>query len=236
MLVALRAGLIAALCFVAFTPASSAEKSFKNSSLDNAAITLEAEVQDQAGAIEKPVTALKKDADTDLKNGNLEGAVDIYTEIVAVAPDDAQAWRRLANILIAIPPTENDDGSTRYERATTAAYIAYQKATTPKDEVRRSDHTRFGLRQAERLAPGAECIEARAGAERDPGPQSHLRPASRKIWIPRFRFQRGLRRCFAARLFPIHRAPAEARRLLSVRRRARPRQARALHRRRAALR
>src|SRR6185312_4163017 len=81
------------------------------------------------------VIALKKDADTDLKQGNLEGAVDIYTQIVAVAPDDGQAWRRLANILIAIPPTENDDGSDRYERATTAAYIAYQKATTPKDEA-----------------------------------------------------------------------------------------------------
>ena len=135
MLVALRAGLIAALCFVAFTPASSADKTFKNSSLDNATITLMADVKDEAGTVEKPVIALKKDADTDLKQGNLEGAVDIYTQIVAVAPDDGQAWRRLANILIAIPPAENDDGSERYERATTAAYIAYQKATTPKDEA-----------------------------------------------------------------------------------------------------
>ncbi|HEY8277955.1 MAG TPA: alpha-2-macroglobulin [Methyloceanibacter sp.] len=135
MLVALRAGLIAALCFVAFTPALSAEKSFKNGSLDNATITLMAEVKDEAGTVEKPVIALKKDADADLKSGNLEGAVDIYTQIVAVAPDDSQAWRRLANILIAIPPAENDDGSTRYERATTAAYIAYQKASTPKDEA-----------------------------------------------------------------------------------------------------
>jgi len=135
MLVALRAGLIAALCLYAFTPAFAAEKSFKNGSLDNAAITLEAEVREAADAVEKPVIALKKDADADLKSGNLEGAVDIYTQIVAVAPDDSQAWRRLANILIAIPPAENDDGSTRYERATTAAYIAYQKATTPKDEA-----------------------------------------------------------------------------------------------------
>ncbi|MCJ7599378.1 MAG: alpha-2-macroglobulin family protein, partial [Methyloceanibacter sp.] len=134
MLVALRAGLIAALCFVAFTLAFSAEKTFKNSSLDNATITLMADVKDEAGTVEKPIIALKKDADADLKQGNLDGTVDIYTQIVAVAPDDSQAWRRLANILIAIPPTENDDGSTRYERATTAAYIAYQKATTPKDE------------------------------------------------------------------------------------------------------
>src|SRR4029078_8596696 len=135
MLVALRAGLIAALCFVAFTPASSADKTFKNSSLDNATITLMADVKDEAGTVEKPVIALKKDADTDLKQATLEGSVDIYTQIVAVAPDDGQAWRRLANILIAIPPAENDDGSERYERATTAAYIAYQKATTPKDEA-----------------------------------------------------------------------------------------------------
>src|SRR5262245_59542644 len=92
MLACLRAGLIAALCFVAFTPALSAEKTFKDSSLDNAAITLEADVKDVAGTVEKPVLQLKKDADSDLKAGNLEGAVDIYTEIVAVAPDDAGAW------------------------------------------------------------------------------------------------------------------------------------------------
>jgi uncharacterized protein YfaS (alpha-2-macroglobulin family) len=34
-----------------------------------------------------------------------------------------------------IPATEEDDGSTRIERARTAAYIAYQRATTPEDEA-----------------------------------------------------------------------------------------------------
>src|SRR6476619_7773965 len=110
MLVALRAGLIAALCFVAFTPASSADKTFKNSSLDNATITLMADVKDEAGTVEKPVIALKKDADADLKQGNLEGAVDIYTQIVSVAAVSLKKKRRLANILIAITPAENEDG------------------------------------------------------------------------------------------------------------------------------
>ena len=31
-------------------------------------------------------------------------------------------------------PTDEDDGSTRIERARTAAYIAYQRSTTPEDE------------------------------------------------------------------------------------------------------
>ncbi len=33
-----------------------------------------------------------------------------------------------------IPATEEDDGSTRVERARTAAYIAYQRSTTPDEE------------------------------------------------------------------------------------------------------
>ena len=136
MLVSFRAGLVAALfVIVATTPAFAAEKTFKDRALDDAAITLEADLKDEAGTVEKPVIKLKKEADALHQGQYLEGAADVYTQIVTVAPDDAKAWRRLANIWLIIPPTDNDDGSTRFERATTAAYIAYQTATTPKDEA-----------------------------------------------------------------------------------------------------
>ena len=52
-----------------------------------------------------------------------------------MAPNDGQAWRRLADIWLRIPATEEDDGSTRFERATTAAYLAYSRATTPNEEA-----------------------------------------------------------------------------------------------------
>ena len=55
-------------------------------------------------------------------------------QIVTIAPQDAQAWRRLADIWLLIPATDEDDGSTRVERARTAAYIAYQRSTTAEDK------------------------------------------------------------------------------------------------------
>ena len=134
----LRAGLFAALfVFVAapLSPVQSAEKTFQDAALDDAAIKLEADLKDEAGAVEKPVIALRKDADAALKKGDLDSAANLYVQIVSVAPNDAQAWRRLADLWLKIPTTEEDDGSTRYERATTASYIAYQRSSTAADEA-----------------------------------------------------------------------------------------------------
>src|SRR6185312_5389660 len=65
---------------------------------------------------------------------DLAGGADIYVQIVTVEPNDATAWRRLADLWLLIPATEEEDGSTRVERARTAAYIAYQRSTTPYEE------------------------------------------------------------------------------------------------------
>src|SRR6266508_3470281 len=107
-----RAGLVAALFVFVTTPSPAAQKTFQDDALDDAAITLEA----------------------DLKEQDLAGAADIYVQIVTVAPDDAKAWRRLADIWLLIPATDEDDGSTRFERARTAAYVAYQRSATPEEE------------------------------------------------------------------------------------------------------
>jgi uncharacterized protein YfaS (alpha-2-macroglobulin family) len=134
----LRAGLFAVLfVFVAapLTQVRSAEKTFQDAALDDAAIKLEADLKDEAGTVEKPVIALRKDADASLKNGDLQGAADIYVQIVSVAPNDAQAWQLLAHLWLKIPTTDEDDGSARYERATTASYIAYQRSSTAADEA-----------------------------------------------------------------------------------------------------
>ena len=133
-----RAGFVAALfVFVAapLSPVESAEKTFQDATLDDAAIKLGADLKDEAGSVEKPVTALNKDADAAIKKGDLESAADIYVQIVTVAPDDVQAWRRLADLWLKIPTTDEDDGSTRYERATTASYIAYQRSNTATEEA-----------------------------------------------------------------------------------------------------
>ena len=129
-----RAGLFAALFVFVTTPSPAAEKTFQDDALDDAAISLEADLKDEAGTVTKPPAKLKQEAEALFKSQDLAGAANIYVQIVTVAPNDGKAWRRLADIWLLIPATEEDDGSTRIERARTAAYIAYQRSTTPEDE------------------------------------------------------------------------------------------------------
>ena len=135
MLAWFRAGAAAALFVFVAAPTLAAEKTFQDATLDDAAITLQADLKDDAGTVTKTLPQLKKDADAALKKNDLEAAAAVYTQIVTVAPNDGQAWRRLADIWLRIPATEEDDGSTRFERATTAAYLAYQHAATPNEEA-----------------------------------------------------------------------------------------------------
>src|SRR5262249_33282428 len=117
------------------TPVQSAEKTFQDAALDDAAIKLEADLKDEAGTVEKPVITLRKDADDALRKGDVESAAEIYAQIVSGAPNDAAVWRRLADLWLKIPATDEDDGSERYERATTASYIAYQRSGTAAEEA-----------------------------------------------------------------------------------------------------
>ena len=81
-----RAGTLAALAFLAFTPLKAAEKPFQDAALDDAAIKLRATLKENAGAVEQPVIVLKKNADAALKEGDVEGAASLYAAIVTAAP------------------------------------------------------------------------------------------------------------------------------------------------------
>jgi alpha-2-macroglobulin len=129
-----RAGLFAALIVFATTPSPAAEKTFQDDALDDAAITLEAELKEEAGAVAKPLAKLQQEAEASIKSGDLAGAAKLYVDIVAIAPGDAKAWRQLAELWLLIPATAEDDGSARVERARTAAYIAYRKSKMPGAE------------------------------------------------------------------------------------------------------
>ena len=100
-----RAGLFAAL-FVCAPPSPAAEKIFQDDALDDAAITLEADLKDEAGTVTKPVAKLKQEAEALFKSQDLTGAANIYVQIVTIAPQDGNAWRRLADIWLLIPATE----------------------------------------------------------------------------------------------------------------------------------
>src|SRR3989337_2463799 len=77
-----RAGLFAALFVFVATPSPAAEKTFQDDALDDAAITLQADLKDEAGTVEKPLLKLKQEADAALKAQDLEGAANIYVQIV----------------------------------------------------------------------------------------------------------------------------------------------------------
>ena len=152
-----RAGLFAAMLVFVTTPSPAAEKTFHDDALDDAAITLAADLKDEAGTVAKPPAKLKQEAEALLQSQDLAGAANLYVQIVTVAPNDAKAWRRLADIWLLIPATEEDDGSARIERARTASYIAYQRSTTPEDEAAAlvTLATAFGKREEWRQALNA---------------------------------------------------------------------------------
>ena len=80
-----RAGLFAALFVFVTTPSPAAEKAFH----DDAAITLEADLKDEAGTVEKPLAKLKQEAAALVKSQDYAGAADVFVQIVTVAPNDA---------------------------------------------------------------------------------------------------------------------------------------------------
>src|ERR1700742_5063434 len=63
MLTLVRAGLLAALLSLACGGAMAADKAFHRTDLDDAAVRLEAQIKTDAGAVTKPVAALRQDAD-----------------------------------------------------------------------------------------------------------------------------------------------------------------------------
>lgn len=128
MLRVVRAGLAAALLVFVLAPAVAAEKPFKQSALDEAAIKLEAQIKIDAGTVTKPAAALRRDADAAFQKNDLRTGMLVLGQLVAVAPDDASGWLRLGRTILQIKPRDEREKALLLDRASTAAYIAYQRA------------------------------------------------------------------------------------------------------------
>jgi alpha-2-macroglobulin len=128
-----RAGLAAALVAFAILPASvsafAADKAFKCGDLDDAAIKLEAQIKNDAGTVTKPAAALRRDADAAFQKNDFRTGMTVLGQIVTVAPTDASNWLRLARTVLQIHPRDDREKALLLDRASTAAYIAYQRAT-----------------------------------------------------------------------------------------------------------
>src|SRR5207245_11520900 len=56
-------------------------------------------------------------------------------QIAATTPEDAGNWLRLAKVIFQITPKSSSEQTFLLERASTAAYIAYQRAGNPGEEA-----------------------------------------------------------------------------------------------------
>jgi uncharacterized protein YfaS (alpha-2-macroglobulin family) len=123
-----RAGLSAALLAFALVPAAAGDKAFQRSDLDQAAIKLEAQIKHDAGAVSKSLASLRQQADAAFQKRDFRTGMLVLGQMVTAAPNDAATWLRLARTVRQIGPSDAREKALLLDRASTAAYIAYQRS------------------------------------------------------------------------------------------------------------
>src|SRR4051812_44687202 len=131
----MRAAALAAALFGA--TAAQAQKSFVNDELASDAVRLEEKLKTEGrGAVAgKPAPQLRREAEISLSRGDARRALVLATAAVAADPRDPANWLGYARAARAIPPKDYEERTALAERATTAAYAAYQRAAAPADEA-----------------------------------------------------------------------------------------------------
>ncbi|EAQ34778.1 extracellular alpha-helical protein [Nitrobacter sp. Nb-311A] len=112
-----------------------ADKAFKRDDLADAAIKLEAQIKSEAGAVAKSSPTLRADADAAFKRADFRSGLQILGQIATVAPNDSGNWLRLAHTIFQIKPATSQEQTFLLERASTAAYLAYQRASDSAAEA-----------------------------------------------------------------------------------------------------
>jgi uncharacterized protein YfaS (alpha-2-macroglobulin family) len=116
-------------------PALAAGKAFQRDDLADAAIRLEAQIKSEAGAVNKPAATLKSEIDTALKRNDLRGGLQLLGQLVAIAPQDSGGWLKLARTILDVRTNDARERTFFLERASTAAYLAYQRAGNGGEEA-----------------------------------------------------------------------------------------------------
>jgi alpha-2-macroglobulin len=130
-----RAFVVCATLALGFVSAQAADKAFKRDDLADAAIKLEAQIKSEAGPIAKSPAALRSDADAAFRRNDFRAGLQTLTQIAVIAPDDSGNWLRLARTVFQIKPSNTGEQTFFLERASTAAFLAYQRAANPQDEA-----------------------------------------------------------------------------------------------------
>jgi hypothetical protein len=130
-----RAATLCATLAFGLVAAQAADKAFKRDDLADSAIKLEAQIKSEAGPVAKSSATLKTDADAAFRRNDFRTGLQILGQIAATSPDDSGNWLRLARTIFQIRPANSSEQTFLLERASTAAYIAYQRAANTGDEA-----------------------------------------------------------------------------------------------------
>ena len=131
----IRAVTVCATLALGLISVQAADKAFKRDDLADAAIKLEAQIKSEAGPVSKSAATLRNDADAAFKRNDFRSGLQILGQIAATAPDDSGNWLRLARTIFQIKTANSSEQTFFLERASTAAYVAYQRAGSPQDEA-----------------------------------------------------------------------------------------------------
>ncbi|MGB5905067.1 MAG: alpha-2-macroglobulin [Xanthobacteraceae bacterium] len=129
--------VVSVACVLAFglNAAQAADKAYKRDDLADAAIKLQEQIKTEAGSVAKPASQLRTDAEAAIRKGNLRESLQILGQLAAVAPDDGGNWLRLAKTILQVRPITNSEQTLLRERASTASYLAYQRAGNAGEEA-----------------------------------------------------------------------------------------------------
>ncbi|WP_291861451.1 alpha-2-macroglobulin [Bradyrhizobium sp.] len=130
-----RAAALCAMMALGLFTAQAADKAFKRDDLQDSAIKLEAQIKSEAGAVAKSGATLKTDADAAFKRSDFRTGLQILGQIAAMTPEDSGNWLRLARAIFQISTKNSSEQTFLLERASTAAYIAYQRAGNSGEEA-----------------------------------------------------------------------------------------------------
>jgi uncharacterized protein YfaS (alpha-2-macroglobulin family) len=130
-----RAAALCATLALGLVTAQAADKAFKRDDLADSAIKLEAQIKSEAGPGAKSAASLRTDADAAFRRGDYRIGLQILGQIATVSPEDSGNWLRLARTIFQIRSATSSEQTFLLERASTAAYIAYQRAGNMGEEA-----------------------------------------------------------------------------------------------------
>src|SRR6195952_1077560 len=135
MIALVRATVVCATMVLGLVTAHAADKAFKRDDLADSAIKLEAQIKSEAGPVSKSSATLRTDADAAFKRLDYRAGLTTLGQIAAIAPEDSGNWLRLARTIFQIRSPTSGEQTFLLERASTAAYIAYQRAGNSGEEA-----------------------------------------------------------------------------------------------------